>query len=269
MTGREELEAAIGPSLARALDASAFVGPSFSSGAAGSTDALASADLLFLFVDAAQLSPDTRLRQAAAVVADGVRSDWPLAPGAATISIAMRSIDACLRASDVCGEEVDTHALIADAVDELERIVGPLYRPGEGIAHTVGSPGDRGGLADQVGTASALLTAHALTGRLPYSMLAEELMRFARRTCWPAAAETSSPELFVAACEVVRVECRLAALHQDEDYRASAVIGEEVDYPGEAEEILRSLSGGHRLHDVAVASEFGLALSDWLSFRHG
>ena len=47
--------------------------------------------------------------------------------------------------------------------------IAVVYEPGEGVAHTLSEPGERAAtLSDQVATASALLTAYAVTGRLPY-----------------------------------------------------------------------------------------------------
>jgi hypothetical protein len=56
---------------------------------------------------------------------------------------------------------------VQDAIDQLERVVGGSYRPGDGLV------GERDGIAcaaalgDHVRAASALLTAFELTGRLP------------------------------------------------------------------------------------------------------
>ena len=69
-----------------------------------------------------------------------------------------------------------------DAIDQLERVVGGGYRPGDGlVARSATASRRRGSVADHVRGASALLTALELTGRLPYSMLAEELIAIAGR----------------------------------------------------------------------------------------
>src|SRR5262245_60008202 len=65
-------------------------------------------------------------------------------------------------------------------IEALEQFVRQRYEPGEGLIGTV--------LADQIGCASALLAAFELTGRLPYPMLADELLHAARRTDWDAQA---------------------------------------------------------------------------------
>jgi uncharacterized protein YyaL (SSP411 family) len=115
----------------------------------------------------------------------------------------------------------------------------------------------RGSLTDHVGLASALLTAFHLTSRLPYSMLAEELV------------QTSMPTIagdppFGEACDAARVLCRLAALHDDADYRASAVIA-DADYRADAERVLERLAA--RLDESgADLALFGLALSELRSW---
>ena len=277
MTGRADLEAVLGPALARALDASTRE----------SADAERSAWLV-LFVQAAAISHDERVREAVAELAADVVREWSVEAPRRTVDAAMRSIDACFQAADLFSGEERAEKLIVEAVEALERVVGPQYRPGEGVGHIIGDPaGIRGRLRDQVATASALLAAHAWTGRLPYSMLAEELMQFALRSMGGPRPEGPIPpsdgpirvkpdptglmaaESFVAACEAVSVFCRLAALHANPDYRDSAVIAEDVDYAFKAEAVLRSLSDASRSHDIAVAAEYGLALSDLLSLRQG
>ena len=64
------------------------------------------------------------------------------------------------------------------AIDQLEHVVGGAYQPGAGRD---ASATRAHGTSAISGAASALLTAYAITGRLPYSMLAEELMQTARR----------------------------------------------------------------------------------------
>ena len=39
------------------------------------------------------------------------------------------SVDACLRATAI----VDPDGLVQDAIDQLERVIGGGYRPGEGL----------------------------------------------------------------------------------------------------------------------------------------
>ena len=124
------------------------------------------------------------------------------------------------------------------AIDQLEHVVGGAYQPGAGV---------RGGLANQVRAASAHLTAFEITGRLPYSMLAEELMQTARRVD----PDRASPTAFLVHCDAARVFCRLAALHDDADYRKAAVILSDADYRGDAARILAAQST--RLVDAPAA----------------
>lgn len=86
-----------------------------------------------------------------------------------------------LRAAEIMGEQ----RLREFAVRSLERTVLNTYQPGAGIAHvSAPDPDIRGLLADQVSIADALLRAQVVTGRLPYSMLAAELMESAIRSIW-------------------------------------------------------------------------------------
>ena len=85
----------------------------------------------------------------------------------------------------IAGDALDDSSLTEFALMSLERVVIALYRPGAGLAHyEAGHLMVRGLLVDQVRMASALVTAARLTGRVPYVMLAEELMQYARRTLW-------------------------------------------------------------------------------------
>jgi hypothetical protein len=254
-TGRADLEAAIGPALALAIESCA-------SGVAPA----ARSDWILLFVEAAGLSPEERLRTAVASLLVASTHDWP---AVGEVASAMRSIDSCLRAVDLVSDSDAARRLIAGSIDELERIVGPCYRPREGIAHAIDDPsGARGNLRDQVNTAAALLTAHEITGRLPYSMLAEELMQRVRRFHRETANVESGPldrERFIGWCEAVRVLCRVALLHEDADYQQAAVVAPATDYGAEAEHLLQWLVAPQRAQNVSTAAEFGISLSDWLT----
>ena len=88
-------------------------------------------------------------------------------------------ISAMLRAGEVL-EDPDASAA---AVEALEHLLVSTYRPGAGVAHQVdGEVELRGLLADQLAVAAAALDAAEATGRVPYLMIAEELVRFAMRT---------------------------------------------------------------------------------------
>jgi len=123
-----------------------------------------------------------------------------------------------------------------------------------------GSEGVGGGASDQVRAASALITAYEITGRLPYSMLAEELMQFARQS--PAADSD-----LVLHCETARVLCRLAALHDDADYRGAAVIAVNADYRSDAARILTAQAARALSASPDEAAIYGLALRELIALR--
>src|SRR5205823_1361079 len=128
--------------------------------------------------------------------------------------------------------------------------------PGGGVAHRIdGASHARGGFGDHVRAAAALLTAYGITARLPYSMLAEELMQGSR-------GDISSSDDFVLSCEAVRVLSRLAALHADPEYRGAAVIASEADYRADAEHVL-SRWAATAVRGHAAAALYALALGEW------
>jgi hypothetical protein len=248
---REALGVALDVALAQALEQCT---------AASSVDERA--DWLATLVDADSITDDERLRLVAADLASALEHEWGRAVKVETL---MRSIDACLIAIRV----FEPRTLVQKALDELERVVGAVYRPSEGMADlTAGLPA-RGRLADQVRSASALLTAYSLTGRLPYSMLAEELAQFSLRTLWDAerggfyedVARLAKP--FALNCEATRVLCRLAALHLDDDYRHVGIIAPDANYARVAGRILESQSA-HLDEPGCDPALFGLALDEWL-----
>jgi hypothetical protein len=252
---RTDIQPALEPALAQALEDHARA-----------RTVVERAAWLVLFSDALAVSTDDRLAAAAAGLADALRREWGRS---FDIAMAARSIDACLHAS----RSVEVSALVADAIDELERLVGAAYRPGEGLAPR-GDPrsGAGGGLADHVALSSALLTGYAVSRRLPYSMLAEELMQFARRTLWNQRSgsfedeKLDQAETFRLNCDAARVLCGLAALHADEDYRGAAVIRSDATYAGDAARILNAEESLART-TAAFGAAYGLALQDWLGLR--
>jgi len=236
---------------------------------------------LSVFVEAQSVSDDERIGVEVAALADALRREWPARAGVAQ---AMRSIAACLDAAGIAPRVLLDPAvddgLLAAAIDELERIVGRAYEPGEGLSCALGSDA-RGTLEDHVHTAVALLAGYRVTGRLPYSMLAEELMRFARRCWWSEVAgcflETDAPEaatdeLVAVNCDAVRVLSRISALHADPEYRQAVVVAdgsEGVTNFGDADRILAWLGRSYRAHRTngAVAPEYAIALGERLSLR--
>jgi hypothetical protein len=245
-TRRDDLRGAIGSGLDRALADLARL--------EGSADR---ADWLTACAEAAAASESPPLREAAAVLLARLRRDWH---DAAEVRDGMRSIGACLSAVHLC----EPRALVPEAIDELERMVGAAYRPGDGMARRLdASLPARGGLEDQVAAASTLLTAHALTGRLPYSMLADELMQVARRAWWDEETGAFSGG-FVPNCDAVVVLCRLAALHADADYRRAAVTAVGADYARDAGRTLLAQQGGLDTRDPLETARFGLALDAFL-----
>jgi hypothetical protein len=247
-TGRDEIRVALEVALAGALEAWRDADPR------------ARASWLTLFVEAAAASPDERPRQAAGDLRALLSAEW--GHGALTETIAS-GVEACLQA----GRVIEPDPLAA-AIDELERLIAFAYRPGAGIAHELERNDGPRCLADQVAAASALLTAFERTGRLPYSMLAEELVQFARRTLWDdktggfrAGAEATKP--FDVNCAAARVCCRLAVLHATDEYRHAAVVARDTDYRADADETLRWLAGETPAQRM-LQGMYGLALAEWL-----
>jgi hypothetical protein len=87
-------------------------------------------------------------------------------------------------------------------------------------------------------------------------MLAEELMQ--------TSARVSAGRGFTIECEAARVLCRLAALHDDDDYRAAAVIAPDANYRADASRVLAALSPRARAEDAPI---YGLALSELLALN--
>jgi hypothetical protein len=205
---------------------------------------------LTLLVEATAVADDERMRLGVTALVRTLRAEWTAQTRIDEISA---SIEACLRATAI----VEPGDLVQDAIDQLERVIGGSYRPGEGLVRNLDGLRARGSLDDHVRGASALLTAFEITGRLPYSMLAEELIAVAGRMHPPDAG-------LVIQCEAARVLCRLAALHDDPDYRGAAVIAGGADYRAEASRILAAESVRARTGTASAAAAYGLALRDLL-----
>ena len=230
-TGREDVRDALEPALALALEI------------AGDSPSADVPRWLLLFAEAIDASEDERLREAASNLATKLRMNWA---GLSDIAAKAASLDAFFYALPVLGKDaVDTGALQA-ALDELERTVSATYEPGQGVEGT---------LDNQIHVASALLSAFSLTDRLPYSMLAEELVQHGR------AALLSGKLAFAVGCEAADVLSRLSELHQREEYRAAAVIAPDANYAEDAALILERLAPEASSHGLAGAA-YGLAAGE-------
>lgn len=211
---------------------------------------------LVLFSEASAISDDPRLARAAADLLPDVRCGW----SSPAVDVAMRSIDASLLSVHVASDR----NLAASAIDALERVIAGAYRPGSGVSHEVVAPAFvRGGLGDHVRSASALLTGYLLAARLPYAMLADELMQSVLRTSWPRG-DNQTP--FALECDAARLMSRLAALHRDEEYQRTAVLPVGADYAESAGARLAALEPEACQLGVGAAP-FGLALAEWLDLQ--
>jgi hypothetical protein len=249
VTAREDMAEPLGAGLAREIDRQAEHG--CDNDCEG---------WIALFSEAAGVSDDPRLPRAAAALLDGLRSRWSRR-GSEDVDDVMRSVEACLLAVNV----PEARELAAEAIDALERVIAAAYRPGQGVSHaTAPAVFVRGGLADHVRSASTLLTAYILTARLPYAMLADELMQSVLRT--PPAEPDGGAVSFALNCELACVLCRLAALHRDEEYRRTAVLPVDEDYAADAAHTLAALACSVPERGVEAAP-FGLALAEWLNLR--
>jgi len=257
-TDTDALRQALEPALARGLEARR-----------AATTCRERAAWLRLFTEAATISADERLREAIADLVPALRHEWTACRIVGDLALA---IEACLNVISV----FDPRDLAPKAIDALEHLIAAAYRPGEGLVHDLDSPnGARGHLADHMCTAGALLSAYVLTWRLPYGMLAEELVQFARRALWDddqAAFRESSDAVtdsrpFALNCDAVRVLCRLAALHHDDDYRHVAVVAADANYKADAERILMAHALSADGRGLADAAAYGLALAEYTNLQ--
>ena len=236
-TGRDDIAVSLGRGLAAALETS------FASAPCRERAAWAG-----LFANVAVASDDPRVRAMAIDLVDRLKCE--VAPEA---GVRARSLRARLEASHALGNSES----LREVVSELESFVSERYQPGQPF----------GVLDDQLGIAAALLVAHTVTGRLPYSMLADELMQSAVHAWWDeqAGAFVNARE-FELNCEAASLCCGLARLHRDDAYREAAVIPVDADYRGRAERVLRSQAPLVRTLGVGAAC-YGLALADWLDLQ--
>lgn len=143
------------------------------------------------------------------------------------------------------------------AVDALESRVRRAYEPGEGLLNEP--------CGAQLQCGSALLAAFDLSGRLPYAMLAEELLQQARSRWWNDGRATYDAD-FTDNCVALRVLCGLVGLHADPAYRAAAVLAPGSRCAADARRLaaaLIRLSGEH----PQSAGSFGGALLEWFALE--
>ena len=256
-TGADDLRDVLGRALAVTLDRAPDAG----------TIAALSARLT-AFTEALALSDDERLKRAAARLATDLER---AGRQSRIVEDVMLAIETTLGTADANTAPI----VVPPAIDQLERVVGYAYRPGEGMAHLVDKPdGERGRLGDQIRSASALLTAYEATGRLPYAMLAEELMQTALREsrdghdgAFVDGPAGSAAKPLALNADAARVLCRLAALHRDDEYRRAAVLASDADYARDAARVLAYLSSAGCARG-ACAAVYGLALAQWVALHY-
>lgn len=165
----------------------------------------------------------------------------------------LRALDEASGCLDSPGLAEQLRRDLPDAVDAVEAAVRRQYEPGLGLVD--GSP------AAQARAALALLDAFDLTGRLPYAMLAEELVAAAR-----SQAGSDGPGGGTAAerCACARALCRVAVLRRDPEYVARSVPVPAVSAGSAAARLLHGVDLG-RLDLETDGPAYALALAEWLA----
>jgi hypothetical protein len=248
-TGADEIRDVLERGLATALDRAR---------AGGRWDV----DWVHTLCEAAAVADDERIAAAAAAAAFGLRDEWPSRGG---IADAARSVDACLSAAVFAGArgiDGQVRDLIGAAIDELERFICIAYHPGEMLPRSLRSPDEAdGGIVEHAAAATALLTAYGLTARLPYSMLAEELIQPVMLAGGPEGPHYVERCEVGTRCTLARALCRLARLHDDDEYRRAAVMANARDYRAEAAALLDSMTAA-QLESSENAAIAGVALDE-------
>jgi hypothetical protein len=228
-SGRDDCREAVEHALAEAVGAGTATSPEW----------------LEALVEAASLSDDARLQEAIDAAIAAQRREWARSPSPELVA---RSV----RASLIAASASNANSLASEAVDELEKLIGARYRPGAGLQ----PPHGEARLVDQVTTAAALLTAFEISARLPYAMLAEELVRFSQRALLPAS--------FDASCALARVLCRLASMNENVGYRQAAITTVDASYRRDAAVVLERLEADCENAGPAAAL-FALAAGEYLA----
>ena len=146
---------------------------------------------------------------------------------------------------------------LPSAIDALESRVRRTYEPGEGLLDQ--------SCGAQLQCGSALLAAFDLSGRLPYAMLAEELLQQARSRWWNDERATYDTD-FADNCVALRVLCGLVGLHADPSYRAAAVLTPGSRCADDARRLAAVLTQLSVEHPQS-AGPFGCALLEWFALE--
>lgn len=152
---------------------------------------------------------------------------------------------------------VEARRALPAAVERLEHEVRRRYEPGDGLTGAT--------CLDEMRAACALLEALALTGRIPYGMLAEELWRHSRTCWWDDTTGLLADDLH-ATCAGLRTAVRLSAWHADPDYVAAAVVGAGPDLRVDARRMAEAIPGRLALYPDDVA-DAGPALGEWFALE--
>jgi hypothetical protein len=206
-------------------------------------------DRWLLLVEALEISEDQELAGAVTNHASYCRRQWP---SRGPVGPAAQRLDFTLAAGLLLGHA----SWVADAIDELERILGIAYEPGEGVAQMLTTRSRaRGDLSTHVAVAHALFRAFDISGRLAYPMLVEEIM-----TPFAMPGDDLTCD---GALEAAGVVGRLARLHHDPDYRrvvATASVGLQAD--AVRQRLTQFRPDGHSL---ALAARHAMAVEEWVT----
>jgi uncharacterized protein YyaL (SSP411 family) len=130
--------------------------------------------------------------------------------------------------------------------------------------HEIGAAAPAPGtLDDHASAASALLAAYSMTARLPYAMLADELMQHAMREWWDGSGWRAP---FSDACHASRTLIRLSALYDDAEYQAVAVTS-DLDYAAASSRAVEALAALPCPPENTAL--FGLAVLELLEIQSG